>query len=119
MFQLGFIEAVVLRCSIKKMFLEISQNSLEKTCARDFFLIDSCLRPATLLKRASGTGVFLEFSKIFKNTFFNRTPPVAASRFSYQLVQRNLPPQGLLPFVLLTLYWESSPLNISIPTENK
>ena len=59
-----------------------------------------------------------EFWKISKNTFFNRTPPVAASRFSYQLVQRHLLPQGLLPFVLLTLYWESSPLSISIPTEN-
>ena len=26
------------RCSVKKMFLEISQNSQENTCARDSFL---------------------------------------------------------------------------------
>ena len=32
-------EAVVRRCSIKKVFLEISQNSKENTSARDSFLI--------------------------------------------------------------------------------
>ena len=32
-------EAVVQRCSVKKVFLEISQNSQENTCARDSFLI--------------------------------------------------------------------------------
>ena len=32
-------EAVVLRCSIKKVFLEISQNSQESTWARVSFLI--------------------------------------------------------------------------------
>ena len=33
------IEAVVQRCSVKKVFLEISQNSQGNTCARDSFLI--------------------------------------------------------------------------------
>ena len=32
-------EAVVWRCSIKKVFLEISQNLQENTCARESFLI--------------------------------------------------------------------------------
>ena len=32
-------EAVVQRCSVKKAFLEISQNSQENTCARVSFLI--------------------------------------------------------------------------------
>ena len=32
-------EAVAQRCSVKKVFLEISQNSQENTCARDSFLI--------------------------------------------------------------------------------
>ena len=32
-------EAVVQRCSVKKVFLEILQNSQEKTCARVSFLI--------------------------------------------------------------------------------
>ena len=32
-------EAVVQRCSVKKVFLEISQNSQQNTCARASFLI--------------------------------------------------------------------------------
>ena len=32
-------KAVVRGCSLKKVFLEISQNSQENTCARDSFLI--------------------------------------------------------------------------------
>ena len=31
------VEAVIRRCSVKKVFLEISQNSQENTCARDPF----------------------------------------------------------------------------------
>ena len=34
--QLLMPETAVRRCSIKKVFLEISQNSQENTCARDF-----------------------------------------------------------------------------------
>ena len=33
------LEAVVQSCSVKKVFIEISQNSQENTCARDSFLI--------------------------------------------------------------------------------
>ena len=32
-------EAVVQRCSVKKVFLEISQNSQENTCVKICFLI--------------------------------------------------------------------------------
>ena len=32
------LEAVVQRCSVKKVLLEILQNSQENTCARDSFL---------------------------------------------------------------------------------
>ena len=32
-------EAVSQKCSVKKLFLEISQNSQENTCARVSFLI--------------------------------------------------------------------------------
>ena len=45
-------KAAVPRCSVKKIFLEISQNSQENTC---------------------------EFCKISKNTFYTRAPLVAAS----------------------------------------
>ena len=34
------LEAVLRSCSVKKVFLKISQNSLENTCVRNSFLID-------------------------------------------------------------------------------
>ena len=40
-------EAVIQRCSVKKVFLEISQNTQENTCARVFF------------NKVAGPGVFL------------------------------------------------------------
>ena len=55
----GSSEAVTQRCSVKKLFLEISQNSQEHICAK--------------------AQVFpCEFCEICKNTFFC-TAPVAAS----------------------------------------
>ena len=47
-----FVEAVARRCSVRKVFLEILQNSQENTCARIFFYF-------FYLIRDSGTGVFL------------------------------------------------------------
>ena len=35
----NFTEAVVQRCSVKKMFLKISENLQENICARVFFFI--------------------------------------------------------------------------------
>ena len=58
------LEAVLQRCSLKKVFLETSQNSQENTCAIVSFLI----------KLQAG-----ELCEISKNTFLNRTPLVAAS----------------------------------------
>ena len=46
--RLGAIEAVVQRCSVKKVFLEISRNSQENTCARVSLLQAA---PAALLKK--------------------------------------------------------------------
>ena len=34
-----FLEAAIQTCSVKKVFLEISQNSWENTCAKVSFLI--------------------------------------------------------------------------------
>ena len=46
------IEAVVWRCSIEKVFLDISQNSQGNTWAKGLFLNkDAVLRPTTLLKK--------------------------------------------------------------------
>ena len=64
-----YSEAVVRRCSVKKMFLEISQNSKENN-----------FRPATLLKKSLWYRCSTcEFCENFKNTFFYGTPPVAIS----------------------------------------
>ena len=55
----GVSETVTQRCSVKKLFLEISQNSQENICARVSFLKKLQAAPATLLKRDSSRGVFL------------------------------------------------------------
>ena len=53
-------EAVTWRCSVKKVFLEISQNSQENVCARVSFLIKLHASDLQILvKRDSSAGVFL------------------------------------------------------------
>ena len=56
-------------CSVKKMFLKILQNLEKNTFARISFL-----------KKLQTSGVFYKFCEIFRKTFPQRTPPVAASR---------------------------------------
>ena len=75
-------EAVTQTCSfLKKMFLEISQNSQESTCARVSFLIKLQVEACNLIKKETLAQVFsCEFWEISKNTFFHRTPLVAASK---------------------------------------
>ena len=48
---LQITEAVVQRCSVKKVFLEILQNSQENTFARVSFLKQLQAQPVTLLKK--------------------------------------------------------------------
>ena len=82
-FKHGFAnpEVVARRCSIKKAFLRILQNSQENTCTRvSFFNKFSGFRPATLLKKSLWHRCYLvNFVKFSKNIFFYRTPLVAAS----------------------------------------
>ena len=65
---LQLMEAVVRRCSVKKVFLEISQNSQENTCARVSFLIKTLVQVFSC-----------DFCEISKNSFSYRAPLVAAS----------------------------------------
>ena len=71
------------RCSVKKVFLEISQNSGENTCAR---------------KKETLAHVFsFEFCEISKNTFSNRTPLVVPSEHLWwlmDLIEPNFIPKG-------------------------
>ena len=55
---LYFTEAVTRRCSVKKLFLKISQSSQESTCVGVSFLI-IFFSFFIFLKRGSNTGVFL------------------------------------------------------------
>ena len=68
------IEVVIQRISVKKVFLNIFQNLKENPCPRVSFLIKLQLKKETLTQLFS-----CEFCNIFKNTFFYRTPTVAAS----------------------------------------
>ena len=65
-------EAVVQRCSVKKMLLQISQNSQTNNCARVSFL-------GLQLYWKRDSGVFLWILRNFKEHFFYRATPVAAS----------------------------------------
>ena len=68
-------------CSVRKLFLEISQNSQESTCVGVSFLMKS-YRPEAckFVKKETPTQVLsFEFCEVFKNTFFCKTPLVAAS----------------------------------------
>ena len=109
-------EAVVRRCSVKKVFSKISQNSQENTCGRVSLLIKLPASASGIFvsskiiedkgddenwnyKRDRQVRAFLirvlkacnftkkrfqhvfscEHCEIFKNTYFNRTPLLAAS----------------------------------------
>ena len=63
----------------EKGFLKFSQNLQENTCARVSFLIKLQAEACNFIKEETLAQVFsYEFCQIFKNTFFYRTPPVAA-----------------------------------------
>ena len=73
------LEAVAQRCYVKKLFLEISQNSQENTCARVSFLIK--LQACDFIKKGTLAQVFsCEFCEILAEHLW-----VAAS------VRKNIP----------------------------
>ena len=64
--ELRRVEAVIWRYSVEKVFLEISQNSQENTCAKVSFLIKLHACGLHLYqKRDSSTGLFLWFLRYF------------------------------------------------------
>ena len=68
--------------SVKMMFLKISQNPQEDNCARVSLKIKLQALTCNVIKKDTLAQVFpCEFRKILKNTFFNRSPPLAASVF--------------------------------------
>ena len=69
------------KVSVKKVFLKISQNLQESTFARAFLHKNAGLpQTCNFFKKEALAQVFsCEFCKVFRNTFFYRTTPVAAS----------------------------------------
>ena len=78
-----YTEAVARKRSVKKMFLEISQNSQENTSAKDSFLTKLqalCLRRATLLKKRLWHRCFpVNFAKFLRTTFLTEHIRATAS----------------------------------------
>ena len=71
-------EAVAQRCSVKKVFLQISQNSQENTCARVYFLIK--LQACNFIEKETLAQMLCcEFCEISKNILSYKTPLVIAS----------------------------------------
>ena len=87
------------RCSGKKVFLEISQNSKENNCVRASFLIKLQAKACNFIKKETLAQVFsCKFCKISKNTFFiehlsvaafGKCFPVNLSRFKYPYINYN------------------------------
>ena len=72
------------RCSIKKLFLKISQSSQENTCSRVSFLINLQAEACNFIKKEILAQVLsCEFCKISKNTFFTEHLRTTASNFIY------------------------------------
>ena len=68
-------EAVGLRCCVKNVFLEISQNPQKNTCARVSFLIKLQTWGNFIIKRGFGTGVFLwSLGNIYEHFFIGHIP---------------------------------------------
>ena len=70
------------RCSLKKVFLEISQSSQENTCARVSFFNKVAGLACNFIKKEALAHVFsCEFREISKNTFFTEHLWLTASDF--------------------------------------
>ena len=81
---IGYTEAVAQSYRVKKVFLEISQNSQENTCPRVSFLISCIPEACNFIKKDTLAHVSsCEFYKISNNTFFYRTFLVAASWYIF------------------------------------
>ena len=88
-------KCIIFRSSRSQMLFKVSvlkifANFTGKHLRWSLFLIKSRDgRSATLLKRDPSTGVFLWNLRNFQNTFFYRTPPVAASALLTLLLKKS------------------------------
>ena len=79
------------RYSVKKVFLEISKNSQENTCARVSFLIKLQPETCNFIKKETLAQVFsCKFWEISKNTFFAEHLRATASAHNYHDTWQNI-----------------------------
>ena len=76
-----FIEAVVRRCSSKKMFLKILKIQNKVSVLKSLFNKVAGLQAWNFIKKTLTQEFSCEVCKIFENIVFYRTPPVAAPGF--------------------------------------
>ena len=68
------------------MFLEISENSQENICTRVSLLIKLQAESCSFIKKETLAQVFFcEFCEMFKNIFYERALPVAASSNNFSI----------------------------------
>ena len=106
-------EVVTRRCSLQKVFLEISKNSQEHTRTRVSFLMKLKAEACSFIKKETGLQLYLKrdtcfpvnFEKISR-TLFYRTPPVASSVLTFfkkhmdqKLVADSFIPPGQCPAI--------------------
>ena len=96
----------------EKLFLEISQNSQRKTCARASFLIKlqtwglNFIRPATLLKKRLWRRCFaVNFTKFLRTLFLQNTPKRLLLEFQVFSVLLWRP---LETFLYIAFQWRNS-----------
>ena len=68
------------RCSMKKVFLELLQNSQESTCSRVSFLIKKAEACNFVKKETLAQVLSCDFCEISKNTFFTEHLQTTASQ---------------------------------------
>ena len=85
------------RKGVFRNFIKFTGKQLQ--LCRNLFLIKLQAEACNFIKKKTLTQVFsCEFCQISQNTFFHRTPPVAAFEFSYLKLDKNLKVRPVLLF---------------------
>ena len=82
-------EAVAHTCSVKKLLLEISQKFVEKHLCQSIFFNKVADAACNFIKKETLAQVFsCQFCEISKNSFFYRTPLMAASGITLKILEK-------------------------------
>ena len=110
------------------MFLEISQNSQENTCARVFFNKVACLRPATLLKKGLWYRCFpVNFANFIRILFLQNTfgwlfllkPSQTSKMELYVKIINGFHPLTIFTKSSVLEFWQDSKYTSKIPVQSR